>query len=135
MTETYRIRVSLDHISEEVYRDIYVPKDTLLSVLKDAILKFFGLNRKMIASFFLCNEHGDSEEEIISEELGEEGFRTLNQVTFAQVVEQKKNLVFAAHGIKMRFFHVEILGKKLEDLNMPKLEKTHGQIPRNDKKN
>ena len=133
--DIYRIRVILDHPTEEVYRDIYTSINCSLEELKDVILKFFKLNRKMISSFYICNEQGDSEEEIVSSELGEDtGFRFLSEVKFSDIIAEKKNLVFAAHGIKVRFFHIEIFGK-LSNASawagqLPKLEKSFGEIPR-----
>ena len=137
--DVYRVRISLDGPKEEknIYKDIYMTTDCSLEDLKNIILNFFKLNRKMISSFYICNEKGESEEEIVSSDLGDDlGLRLLNEVQFSKIIEEGKNLVFAAHGIKLRFFHVEILGKinnLPEDTVLPKLEKSEGEIPRNKK--
>ena len=137
--DVYRIRISLDHPKEEIYRDIYMSIHCTLEDLKNIILKFFKLNKKMISSFYICNEKGESEEEIVSAELGEDlGFRLLHQVQFSDIVQENKNLIFAAHGIKVRFFHIEILGQikdQQQDFNLPELIKSHGEIPRTNKNN
>ena len=132
--DVYRIRISLDHPTEEIYRDIYMSIHCTLEDLKNIILKFFKLNKKMISSFYICNEKGESEEEIVSAELGEDiGFRILHQVQFSDIIQENKNLIFAAHGIKVRFFHIEILGQikdQQQDFDLPQLIKSHGEIPR-----
>jgi nitrogenase subunit NifH len=137
--DVYRVRISLDHPTEEIYRDIYMSTYCSLEALKNIVLKFFKLNKKMIASFYIYNEKGESEEEILSAELGEDiGFRLLHQVEFSDIIQQNKNLIFAAHGIKVRFFHIEILGQIKnhdQDDALPKLLKSQGEIPRTNKNN
>ena len=125
----YRIRVVLD-FKEDVIRDLEIDQNANFEDLHFTILKYFGLDSRELASFFISDENWKQGEEIFLQSY-DENQKLMKDTILKSMSIKARRYLYVYDYLKLWTFFVEIVEekKKIQSENYPKKVFVHGLIP------
>lgn len=129
----YKFRAILD-TEEDIFRDIAIEKEATLEDLHNALVNAFGFDGTEMASFYMCDEKWNQEEEIPLFDTGEEPgeVRVMNNFILEDNLDQyQTKIIYVYDFFNMWTFLVELaaIEEKVEGEIYPSLLFSHGQLP------
>ena len=129
----YKIRIILD-AEEDIFRDIEIDMGDTLEDFHNAITQAFGFGGAEMASFYICDEEWNQEEEIALFDMSEDGseIRLMNETFLEDVLTEKSpKLIYVYDFFSMWTFFVELadIVDKEDGRAYPNVLFSFGELP------
>ena len=129
----YKIRIILD-TPEDIFRDLEIEHHATLENFHNAITQAFGFLGNEMASFYLCDEQWNQDEEIPLFDTSENGadVRLMSETTLEEVLtEESPRLIYVYDFLSMWTFFIELadIVKKEDGMSYPNVLFSFGELP------
>lgn len=129
----YKIRIILD-AKEDIFRDIEIEAENTLEDFHNAITQAFGFLGEEMASFYICDENWNQQEEIALFDMSEgtSSIRLMNEIFLEDILtRQTPKLIYVYDFLSMWTFYVELadIVENTEGHDYPNVLFSFGELP------